>query len=284
MSYLERHIAPASGKPSSRAPLLASSTYRSKGSRITGAIACQPRQTSSSSSEVAALRHDLRDVLEVEASLLARRAVLALAVDSFQRGGDPRELFALDGVCRGGQRQGVLQELLLARQVRRQRQAVEPRGLLGVVRGCGDQPLVGLRGEDLRVVGDVGQLDPGGAARVDRQREQLRLCIFEKRPRLLDGRLRARGLAHVSRSRRTGGTEVRLETNAERGPEESRPRHASSLASRARFISGAPTGTSGITSGCLDWRIRQLGRPDGRSAPPAGGSCRCRAIGSAAAP
>ncbi len=49
MSYLDRHIAPVSANPNSRAPLFASSTYRANSLRRGGAIACQPRQTSSSS-------------------------------------------------------------------------------------------------------------------------------------------------------------------------------------------------------------------------------------------
>src|SRR5690349_6835117 len=49
MSYFERHIAPVSLNPSSRAPLFDNSTKRLKSGRIGLEIECQPRHTSSNS-------------------------------------------------------------------------------------------------------------------------------------------------------------------------------------------------------------------------------------------
>src|ERR1039458_2796701 len=49
MSYFDRHIAPVSRNPNSRAPLFPNSTYLRNNGRIGGAIACQPRHTSSNS-------------------------------------------------------------------------------------------------------------------------------------------------------------------------------------------------------------------------------------------
>src|SRR5262245_61244807 len=49
MSYFDRHIAPLSAKPSSLAPLFASSTRRSWSLRIGGPIACHPSHAARSS-------------------------------------------------------------------------------------------------------------------------------------------------------------------------------------------------------------------------------------------
>ncbi len=48
MSYFERHIAPMSAKPNSRAPLFPSSTYFWNSGRMGGEMVCHPRQASSS--------------------------------------------------------------------------------------------------------------------------------------------------------------------------------------------------------------------------------------------
>ena len=61
--------------------------------------------------------------------------------------------------------------------------------LLGVRHRGGDQPLVGLRRQDLGVVGDVGGLDPARAAGVGREREELRLGRVQECLRLRDRRL-----------------------------------------------------------------------------------------------
>src|SRR5215813_14181240 len=45
MSYFERHMAPVSAKPSSRAPLFDSSTKRAYCGLIGGEIVCQPSHT-----------------------------------------------------------------------------------------------------------------------------------------------------------------------------------------------------------------------------------------------
>src|SRR5262249_14359736 len=72
--------------------------------------------------------------------------------------------------------------------------AVEGGGLLGVDDRRGDLPLVGLGGEDLRVVGDEVGLNPGSAAGVGGEGEELRLGLVEERFRFGHGRRLAGGL------------------------------------------------------------------------------------------
>ena len=137
---------------------------------------------------VAAVRHDLRDVLEVEALVLPGGTVLSFAVGPFHRGRDAGQLLALLRVGRGRERQGELQELHLAGEIRRKLHLVETRGLLGVRHRGRDHPLVGLRRQDLRVVGDERGLDPARASGIGREREKLRLRFVEERLRPGRGR------------------------------------------------------------------------------------------------
>ena len=54
--------------------------------------------------------------------------------------------------------------LILRRDIVRQLQRIEARGLLGQLDGGVDGALIGLGGEGLGIVGDVGGFDPVGAA------------------------------------------------------------------------------------------------------------------------
>ena len=66
-------------------------------------------------------------------------------------------------------------------------EAVEARGLLGVIHGGGDGAFVDLGGQGFGVVGDVGGLDPIGAAGLDAQRQQLLLGVVDELAGLLGG-------------------------------------------------------------------------------------------------
>ena len=145
--------------------------------------------------------HDLRDVLEVEALALGR-AVLALAVHALHRRAEARQLRRLGRIVGRGHGQRELQEPELARRLRVDLHAVEAGGLLGVPHARGDGLLVGLRREDLGVVGDVGRLDPVGATRVDPELQQVLLGRLDELLRLVGGRGpgpgRSRLAGHVS--------------------------------------------------------------------------------------
>ena len=130
-------------------------------------MACQPVQASSSSLGSRLSREDLAEFLEVLAALGAAGAILALAVRAFHAGDDAGELLALLGVGGRGDGEGELEQFDLAGGHGIELQTVESRGLLGVVDGGGDGPLVEFGGEGFGVVGDVGGLDPVGAAGVD---------------------------------------------------------------------------------------------------------------------
>ena len=77
--------------------------------------------------------------------------------------------------------------LILRAVTRVELEAVEARGLLGVVHGGVDGALVELGGEGFGIVGDVGGLDPIGACRVDAEDEQLLLGVVDELARLFGG-------------------------------------------------------------------------------------------------
>ena len=110
---------------------------------------------------IAALGHDARDLLQVHTfALVASGAVLAFAVGALHPRGDPGQFPALLGIGGRGQREREFQQFHLARQLRRQRQLVEPRGLLGEGYRGRDRPFVGVRRQQFRVARDVGRVNP----------------------------------------------------------------------------------------------------------------------------
>src|ERR1019366_5203577 len=61
-----------------------------------------------------------------------------------------------------------------------QLERIEPRGFLRQVDGGVDEAFIGLGGQGLGVVGDVGGLDPVGALALDRQRQQPGLGVCDE--------------------------------------------------------------------------------------------------------
>ena len=148
------------------------------------------------------------DDVEQVAQALTRAAVggaeRAAPVGALQPGRDLGELGRLGGVGRGGQRDAGAQHAQLAVDVVGQVEPVVAGGLGGEVRRGGDQPLVGLGGQDLGVGRDVGGLDPGGARGLDAQVAQDGLGRVHERDRVLDGRRRGDGRGRRRDRRRRG--------------------------------------------------------------------------------
>ena len=128
---------------------------------------------------VAAIRHDLRDVVDVEALVLLG-AILALAVAALHPGCDPGQLLALLGIGRRGDGQRQLEELQLALQVGRELQLLESGRLLHKIDGRRDRPLVRPRGQNFRVPGNEIGLDPTGSPGLGDQVGQSRFHVVQE--------------------------------------------------------------------------------------------------------
>src|SRR6185437_2629937 len=137
-----------------------------------------------------ALLHDVLEIVEGEALLPGiagetLRAVLALAVHArhpdLQRG----ELGALLRIARSGELAAQLEEEELARDLGRERQAVEARGPLDGAREVLHARLLRGGGERLRVVGDEVLRHPGGARRGDPELAQVGVDAGDEGARLL---------------------------------------------------------------------------------------------------
>ena len=93
-----------------------------------------------------------------------------------------RQLLAFLGVGRGGDGEGELQQFDLAGGDGIEREAIEARGLLGVLDRGVDFALVEFGGDILGVVGDEGVLDPVGAVLVDLENQELLLGVVDELP------------------------------------------------------------------------------------------------------
>ena len=136
-------------------------------------MACQPVQASSNflGSRLSAMI--LLSCFEVLAALRAAGAILAFAVSAFHAGGDAGQFLALLGIGGGGDGEGEFEQLELAGGDGVELEAVEAGGLLGIVHAGVDGALVEFGGDGFGIVGDVGGLDPVGAAGVDAEEEQV---------------------------------------------------------------------------------------------------------------
>jgi hypothetical protein len=107
----------------------------------------------------------------------------------FETGGDARQLFAFLGILGGGDGEREFEQFELARGGRVEAEAVEAGGLLGILHLGVDGALVDFGGEGFGVVGDVGGLDPVGAAGIDIQGEQVPLGLIGEFARVIGRRL-----------------------------------------------------------------------------------------------
>ena len=113
---------------------------------------------------------------------------------------DARQLLALLGIGGRGDGERELEQLDLARGDGVELESVEARGLFGVVDGGGDRLFVELGGDGLGIVGDVGGLDPVGAAGVHAQEEELLFRVIDELAGLFGGSLGVRGECHRGES------------------------------------------------------------------------------------
>ncbi len=204
MSYLLRHIAPVSAKPSSRAPSFASVDEP----RVVGPhrrpdlVPGVPE--GHELLRVPARRHPPGDLLEREAVLRALETGPAAPVCAVEARREARQLRAPGRVRRRREveREADLPEL--ARRLRRNRDAAVPLGLLRELRrGC-DEALGGEGREGFRVLRDEVRLDPAGAARLDAEVEEPLLGLVDELHRLR-GRGAGGGRLGGRRSGEAGG-------------------------------------------------------------------------------
>ena len=105
----------------------------------------------------------------------------ALPVGPFESGDEAGQLLALLRIGGRRERQRVLEETNLARDIVGQPRPIKARRLLGVLGGGRDHPFVGARRQDLSVVGDVRRLHPARARRFVCEREKSRLGLCDER-------------------------------------------------------------------------------------------------------
>ena len=139
---------------------------------------------------VAALGHDLAQLLEVLAGVGTRGAKLALAVRTFHFGDDARQLLAFLRVGGSGDGERKLQQLELARGNRVELEPVEACGLFGVIDSRGYRALIQLGRQDFGIVGDISGFDPVGAGGIDAEDQELLLDIIDELAGLFGGCLR----------------------------------------------------------------------------------------------
>ena len=109
---------------------------------------------------------------------------------------DAGQFLALLGIGGRGEGERELEKFEFAGGDGVELQPVEARGLLGIVDGGGDGLLVEFGGDRLGIVGDVGGLDPVGAAGVDAENEELLFRVIDELAGLFGGCLGVRGECH----------------------------------------------------------------------------------------
>ena len=145
---------------------------------------------------VAAFGQRFAQLFEIPAACRAAGAVLALAVSALHAGHDACQFLALPGIGRGGDGERKLEQFELAGGFGVEFEPVEARRLLGVGNGGGDRLFVELGGDGLRIVGDVGGLDPVGAGGVYAQEQEFLFRVMDEFAGLFGGGLRVRRQCH----------------------------------------------------------------------------------------
>src|SRR6266566_3188024 len=187
MSYIDRHSAPASAKPSSREPLFPSSTIRAYRCRIGPPTTCHPihARLNSSGSRLDAIKADTAVIQAFP--LLSVGAPLPFSLVSVQRSQHLRQLFLLLRICRSRKFRGQFQEQHLSRHQGRKLHAVEVVRLFRHLGGKRAQFLVGLRGDLLRILRNEILLNPRRSLCLVRQIE---VAAFRRVKEFLRLRLR----------------------------------------------------------------------------------------------
>ena len=134
---------------------------------------------------VAAFGHDFGQLLDILAARGAAGAVFSLSVGTFQTGGDARQLLALFGIFGSGEGERGFEQLELAGGGGIQAEAFEAGGVLGICHLRVDGALVDFGVDGFGIVGDVGILDPVGAAGIDIESEQVPLGVFREFARVI---------------------------------------------------------------------------------------------------
>ena len=153
-------------------------------------------------------RHDLRDLVDVEAGRRLRLvAPLAFAVGRLQPRHDRRQLFGFLRIGRRGHDERELEEVELAALVGRNLDFVEPGRLLGEARNGARHLQIHSRADRLGVVGDEGLRDPPRLILRDVQALQRLVRVVEELLRVCGRGCRGRGggcgAAHAADDRGT---------------------------------------------------------------------------------
>ena len=182
MSYFERHIAPVSANPSSFAPLFDElhEPLVVLLDRDRDGVPARPHVVEPLG--VAAGRHDLGDLLDVEAGLLVLRigAPLAAAVRAVHPRRDRRQLGRFLLIARRRHHEREPQQIDLAALVRRQLQAFKARRVLRILRDRFDEGLVGPGVDRFGVGGDEVLLHPAGLAGINAEGEQFLVDVLQE--------------------------------------------------------------------------------------------------------
>ena len=167
---------------------------------------CQPDPRFLDLLRIPAFRKALVKIVDAEALFfIATGAILPFSVTAIKRRRDLRQFLAQLRLLRRGQGQGQLQQQKLALQLRRQVERFEALAFVDQFGRAGDDSFVLVRREQLRVVGDIGFLDPSGAALQSTHLQEFGFRAIHKGLRFGDGRSRSGSHQRRHREQRKNG-------------------------------------------------------------------------------